>query len=115
MTFFEFANFVVHFFLRILDGLTDFASCLICVMDRRVFMRLLHFCCRVFGIAESFLGGAFGLIHNALVRQILIANGFTHTLLHFAYGLINLASYLFLIHKNFSFICFKSVLPSLAY
>src|SRR5271155_4992684 len=115
MTFFEFVNFVVYLFFRILHGLTDSASCFICVMLCRVFMRLIHFFCRVFGIAEGFLGGAFGLIHNALVRQILIANGFTHTLLHFAYGLINLASYLFLIHKNFSFICFKSVLPSLAY
>ncbi len=53
---------------------------------------------RVLYIAIDFLGRAFYLVDNALISELLIADGFANSLLYFSFDLIEFPAYLIGIH-----------------
>src|SRR5580698_6748154 len=96
---FEFVNAALGLVFRVVHRLADLLTPLSGLLSGGFLMRFMDLRRGVLGIAPGFLRRAFGLIDHAFVGQLLAANAFSDTLLHFSHCLSDLAPHLILIHS----------------
>jgi hypothetical protein len=107
MTFFSLLDLIIQLVLGIVNRLADLRPVLGGLFLARFCVRVLNVLRGVFHIAPGLFYRAFGLIDDSLVREIIIANGFSHILLDLSNNLVNLPGDLILVHKYPRFLEFK--------